>query len=127
MRALPGCAASEIVFASAEFMASFPFWDAGQARYVLGPPLIPAQESHPPATTFNPTFELAYWAFGLETAQRWRQRLGLARHPEWDRVINGLSPLPMRDGLYVNAESAPTTRCRDDPKIANIAMGIRMV
>ena len=34
--------------------------------------------SHPPATTFNPTFELAYWAFGLETAQRWRERLGMA-------------------------------------------------
>ncbi|MEO8337098.1 MAG: glycoside hydrolase family 65 [bacterium] len=99
----------DIVFASAEFMASYPYWDAAARRYVLGPPLIPAQESHPPATTFNPTFELAYWAFGLETAQRWRQRLGLARHPEWDRVIRSLSPMPMRDGLYVNAESAPQT------------------
>ena len=99
----------EIVFASAEFMASFPFWDAETSRYVLGPPLIPAQESHPPATTFNPTFELAYWAFGLETAQQWRERLGLSREPSWDRVLRGLSALPMRDGLYVNAESAPTT------------------
>jgi hypothetical protein len=99
----------DVVFASAEFMASYPFWDAGRARYVLGPPLIPAQESHPPATTFNPTFELAYWAFGLETAQRWRQRLGLAREPAWDRVLRSLSALPMRDGLYVNAESAPNT------------------
>jgi hypothetical protein len=99
----------DIVFASAEFMASYPFWDAARARYVLGPPLIPAQESHPPATTFNPTFELAYWAFGLETAQRWRQRLGLAREPAWDRVLRSLSALPMRDGLYVNAESAPNT------------------
>lgn len=99
----------EIVFASAEFMASYPFWDQATKRYVLGPPLIPAQESHPAATTFNPTFELAYWAFGLETAQRWRQRLGLAREPAWDRVIRSLSPMPMRDGLYVNAESAPQT------------------
>ena len=99
----------EIVFASAEFMASYPFWDAAGKRYVLGPPLIPAQESHPPATTFNPTFELAYWAFGLETAQQWRRRLGLKREPAWDRVLNGLSALPMRDGLYVNTESAPTT------------------
>ena len=99
----------DIVFASAEFMASYPFWDQRTRRYVLGPPLIPAQESHPAATTFNPTFELAYWAFGLETAQRWRQRLGLAREPAWDRVIRSLSAMPMRDGLYVNAESAPTT------------------
>ena len=71
----------EIVFESAEFMASYPFWDAQGKRYVLGPPLIPAQESHPPKTTFNPTFELAYWAFGLETAQRWRARLGLTLDP----------------------------------------------
>ncbi len=96
-----------LVFESAEFMASYPFWDG--TRYVLGPPLIPAQESHPPATTFNSTFELAYWAFGLETAQKWRRRLGLARVPAWDRVLRNLSTLPMRDGLYVNAESAPTT------------------
>ncbi len=99
----------EIVFASAEFMASYAVWDEPGKRYVLGPPLIPAQESHPPATTFNPTFELAYWEFGLETAQRWRARLGLAREPNWDRVLRSLSPLPMRDGLYVNTESAPTT------------------
>ena len=99
----------EMVFETAEFMASYPFWDEAGKRYVLGPPLIPAQESHPPRTTFNPTFELAYWAFGLETAQRWRERLGLAREPAWDRVIRGLSPMPMRDGLYVNAESAPQT------------------
>jgi hypothetical protein len=99
----------EIVFESAEFMASYPFWDAPGNRYVLGPPLIPAQESHPPKTTFNPTFELAYWAFGLDTAQRWRERLGLTRDPRWDTVLRNLSPLPMRDGLYVNAESAPQT------------------
>jgi hypothetical protein len=98
-----------IVFETAEFMASYPFWDEATKRYVLGPPLIPAQESHPPRTTFNPTFELAYWAYGLETAQAWRQRLGLAREPRWDRVLRSLSMLPMRDGLYVNAESAPTT------------------
>jgi hypothetical protein len=98
-----------VVFESAEFMASYPFWEESRRRYVLGPPLIPAQESHPPRTTYNPTFELAYWAFGLETAQAWRERLGLAREPRWDRVLRSLSALPMRDGLYVNAESAPTT------------------
>ncbi len=112
-RARPSAAVLEryrdIVFASAEFMASFPWWDASARRYVLGPPLIPAQEIHPARTTFNPTFELAYWAFGLEAAQRWRERLGLPREADWDRVLRGLSALPMRDGLYVNAESAPDT------------------
>ena len=29
--------------------------------YVLGPPLIPAQEHYDPRTTFNPPYELEYW------------------------------------------------------------------
>lgn len=112
----------EVVFESAAFMASYPFHDPARGRYVLGPPLIPAQESHPARTTYNPTFELAYWAFGLETAQRWRERLGLAREPAWDRVIAGLSALPMRDGLYVTTESEPDTwsdarQRRDHPSL----------
>jgi hypothetical protein len=98
-----------LVFESAEFMASYAVWKADGQRYILGPPLIPAQEIHPPRTTFNPAFELAYWRFGLETAQRWRERLGMAREPRWDRVLDHLSALPSRDGLYVNAESAPGT------------------
>ena len=100
---------SDIVSETATFMASYPYQDNATNRYVLGPPLIPAQESHPPRTTRNPTFELAYWRFGLATAQRWRERLGQPRNPTWDRVLQFLSPLPMRDGLYVNAESAPHT------------------
>lgn len=112
----------EIVHETATFMASYPWWDAAKGRFVLGPPLIPAQEIHPARTTYNPTFELAYWTFGLETAQRWRERAGLAREPAWDRVIRRLSPLPMRDGLYVNAESAPGTwsdaaQRRDHPSL----------
>ncbi|HMB92084.1 MAG TPA: hypothetical protein VKP65_14625 [Rhodothermales bacterium] len=99
----------EVVFETAAFMASYPVQDPATGHYVLGPPLIPAQELHPARTTFNPTFELAYWAFGLETAQRWRERLGLAREPVWERVLRNLAPLPIRDGLYVNAESDPNT------------------
>jgi hypothetical protein len=102
----------ELVFESATFMASYATWREHERRYVLGPPLIPAQEIHPAPTTVNPGFELAYWRFGLETAQRWRERLGLPRDAEWDRVLAHLSPLPARGGLYVNAESAPETFTR---------------
>jgi hypothetical protein len=111
----------DLVFESAEFMASYATWDAVGTRYVLGPPLIPAQEIHPATTTFNPTFELAYWEFGLATAQRWRERLGMPRDSAWDRVLRSLSPLPMRDGLYVNAESSSTftdaAQRRDHPTL----------
>src|SRR5258708_6327441 len=61
---------AEIVFQSANFMASYAFFDTSQKRYVLGPPVIPAQENHPPRETWNPTFELEYWRYGLQTAQR---------------------------------------------------------
>ncbi|VAX23038.1 Polygalacturonase [hydrothermal vent metagenome] len=99
----------ELVFQSAEFMASYAYWDKKSNRYVLGPPLIPAQEKHPAETTMNPTFELAYWAWGLETAQQWRVRLGMGRNEVWQHVLDNLSQLPVKDGLYVNAETAMNT------------------
>lgn len=98
-----------LVFATAELLASWPHREKvrGGERYVLGPPLIPAQENFAPAETFNPTFELEYWRFGLETAQAWRARLGLPRQRAWDRVLAHLSRLPQKDGLYLAAESQP--------------------
>lgn len=98
-----------IVFESAEFMASYAFFDPKRGRYMLGPPLIPAQENHPPRETWNPTFELAYWTYGLQMAQRWRERLGMKRNPDWDRVISRLSSLPVRDGVYLAHENCPQT------------------
>ena len=88
-------------------MASYTWHDTINKRYILGPALIPAQERFPAATTINPPFELAYWYWGLKTAQQWRERLGLERNQEWDAVIEKLSPLPEKDGLYLAAESAP--------------------
>ena len=100
---------SGLVFESAEFMASYAYFDAKSDRYVLGPPLIPAQENHPPLETWNPTFELAYWAFGLRTAQLWRERLGMKRATAWDGVLGKLSPLPVREGVYLAHENCPQT------------------
>ncbi len=113
-----------IVFDSATFMASYAVLEKG--RYVLGPPLIPAQENHPPRETWNPTFELVYWKYGLETAQRWRERLGLKRLADWDQVINGLSSLPVSDGVYLAHENCPQTfsaRNHDHPSMLG-ALGV---
>lgn len=109
-----------IVFETAEFMASFAFFEQKNERYVLGPPVIPAQENHPPRETWNPTFELAYWSKGLQTAQLWRERLGMKRHAGWDTVIAKLSPLPARDGVYLAHENCPQTyteRNQDHPSM----------
>ncbi|WP_233095870.1 glycoside hydrolase family 65 [Alicyclobacillus sp. SO9] len=99
----------EIVFESASFMASFAAWDEKRKRYVLGPPLAPAQEIYDHTITMNSPLELTYWEFGLETAQSWRQRLGLPRDKKWDAVLRNLSPLPTYDGVYVGSEVHPDT------------------
>jgi len=99
----------DIVFATADFMSSYAHWDDKNNRYVLGPPLIPAQEIYKPDSTINPAFELSYWLFGLKTAQKWRERLGLAQSDKWNDVINNLSKLPENNGFYQNAENAQNT------------------
>ena len=98
---------ADLVFETANFMSSFAFYDKKSDRYILGPPLIPAQECFNPITTFNPPFELAYWYWGLSTAQKWRKRLGLAPEKEWEEVLTKLSKLSQSDGIYLAAESAP--------------------
>jgi hypothetical protein len=98
---------SDIVFKTADFMASYAHYDSLNNRYVLGPILIPAQERLPLATTINPPLELAYWYWGLKTALEWRERLNLEPVPKWDAVLEGLPPLAQKDGLYLAAESAP--------------------
>jgi hypothetical protein len=97
----------DVVFATADFMASYAWWDEAAKRYVLGPPLQAAQEQYDKATMFNPTFELVYWRWGLETAQKWRERLGLPREEKWDTVLKSLSALPVAEGKYLFTESTP--------------------
>jgi hypothetical protein len=107
----------EVVFETARFMADFAHWDEQQKRYVLGPPVIPAQENYKYADTWNPTYELCYWYWGLKTAQEWRRRLGLPADDKWNHVMNHLSPLPVRDGIYTAVEPAPYTNLTDHPSM----------
>jgi hypothetical protein len=99
----------ELVFETAEGLASMLEWDDERQRFNLGPPLWIAQEIHDPATSTNPTYELSYWVRGLTIAQHWRERLGMSRNPEWDRRIRHIAALPTRDGKYVALESMPDT------------------
>lgn len=97
----------DLVFATAEFMASYARWDESRQQYILGPALIPAQENFRPEITINPPFELTYWRWALRTAQLWRKRAGLAPNAEWQKVIDKLAPLPVKDGLYIFSENSP--------------------
>lgn len=94
---------------TAAFMYSFATYDKENDRYVLKG-AIPAQETLKAAETVNPPFELSYWHFAMETAQKWRERAGMKRVPEWDTLIAKLSPLAYNeDKLYLAAETATDT------------------
>jgi hypothetical protein len=41
--------------------------------------MVIMSENTKPEITYNPSFELGYWRFGLRTAQVRRERLGLSR------------------------------------------------
>jgi hypothetical protein len=98
----------DVVFESAKFLASFAHLDPKTDRYVLGPPIKNVSESSGANLTQNPTFELAYWYYGLKVAQRWRERLGLAPDPKWADVIAKLAKLPVSpEGFYVEIETFP--------------------
>lgn len=115
----------DIVFETAEFMADYAVWDRETKRYVLGPPVIPAQESYGKlrATIFNPTYELAYWEWALNVAQRWREELGLPRVVKWDDVAKNMSKPTVRDGVYTAIETPPYTVTHDHPSML-CALGV---
>jgi len=97
----------DIVFSTADFLASYAAWDTNTSRYVLGPVLQCAQERFPKDKTLNPTFELTYVRWGLETAQLWRTRLGLPREQKWDDVLRGLARPPVAHDKYLFTETTP--------------------
>jgi len=118
----------DLVLQTAEFLASYLTFDTISGHFILGPPVMPPPEIlrygfdssknnfnyviWPANETYNPSFELAYWDFGLRTAQKWLERLGMPRNKEWDLILNHLSPLPKvkdpvgNDSLYLHAENS---------------------
>jgi hypothetical protein len=98
---------SDVVFESANFLASYAFYDVKTDRYILGPPLKSVNESTAESTTQNPTFELTQWYYGLKVAQDWRVRMGMARDPHWDEVLKKLAHPTIKDNKYLEMETDP--------------------
>jgi len=92
-----------------EFMCALPVRDAKTGRLNLGAPLKTVPENTQAEKTRNPSFELAYWRFGLRIGQSWRERLGLARDPALDSVLEQLAPLSQQNGVYLASETQPDT------------------
>jgi hypothetical protein len=82
---------NDLIQETAKFMFSFATYDAMEGRFVLKG-VIPAQETLRAAETVNPPFELSYWHFAMQIAQKWRERSGMSRNLEWDELIDKLSP-----------------------------------
>ena len=82
-------------------MATFVDFDPARKQYVIGPGINSADEKHLDyAHNLNPTMEVAYWKWALETAQQWRIRLGLAPDPKWPDVIAHIATPIVRNGVY---------------------------
>ncbi len=95
----------KVVIQTADFMASYPYYNKDQDRYILGYPLQVVSENADPRTCYNPTFELSYWRTGLLLAQKWRKRLNMPADPKYAEVLAKLSKLPVKDGLYESWEN----------------------
>lgn len=97
----------EVVFETADFMASYAFKNEQTGKYDLGPWLVNAAENNTSTKeiTINPAFELAYWRYGLDIANQWRKRLGLPENAKWIDVLQNLAPLPVEEGVYVMYEN----------------------
>lgn len=98
---------ADLVEQTGELLAAWPRFDPKDGRYHLGPPIVPVQENHPPLTTVDPAFELEFFRWGLQTAQDWRVRRGLARRADWDKVIAGLAEPAREQGLISPVASDP--------------------
>ncbi|MDZ7607169.1 MAG: hypothetical protein U5K79_16630 [Cyclobacteriaceae bacterium] len=96
----------DLVFESAEFMASFAQFDSTDEKFHLCPPIIPAQERFKATETSDPIFELTYWEWGLKTAQIWKERLGTERNQKWQYVLAKLAPLPQDNDHYLPTHEA---------------------
>ncbi|CAN8103730.1 unnamed protein product [Discula destructiva] len=115
----------EILTGAADFMASFAWHNESTGVYDLGPPMYPVSEKTDPNATINPTFELAYWRFGLDIAIKWKERQGQSAPDEWAHVRDRLAPLPVINDTYPVYEGIPNmwtdnSTTYDHPAMAGI-------
>lgn len=87
-----------ILYETAEHMADYAVKQS-DGLYHLDPVMPPSELGF----THDSVFDLAYWKWGLDTAQTWRERMGLPRIPKWDQVSENLAPLPEQDGVYIRS------------------------
>ncbi|KAF2466517.1 uncharacterized protein BDR25DRAFT_75983 [Lindgomyces ingoldianus] len=91
----------QVLTAAADFMANYAWFNESTKVYDLGPPMYPVSENTNPNQTINPTFELAYWRFGLDIAEKWQLRQNKSIPLNWHFVKENLAPFPVENDVYV--------------------------
>ncbi|KAF2685836.1 hypothetical protein K458DRAFT_417039 [Lentithecium fluviatile CBS 122367] len=109
----------------ADFMVSYAWFNETTKVYDLGPPMYPVSENTNPNQTVNPTFELAYWRFGLDIAEKWQKRQNKPVPATWRNVRDNLAAFPVENDVYVlyegikNMWATPAT-AEDHPGLLGI-------
>ncbi|GHU27454.1 hypothetical protein FACS1894172_15630 [Spirochaetia bacterium] len=99
----------EVIVECTEFMLDFLHWDEKTGRFVLGAPVIPAQERFDPRTVLNPTFEVEYFRYGFQLANTLLRLLGDSPRADFEKAAEKLATPAVRDGLYLAHEQCPET------------------
>ncbi|HUB21950.1 MAG TPA: hypothetical protein VMA97_06040 [Streptosporangiaceae bacterium] len=105
----------ELAEETARFMASFA--EERDGSWHLPAPVVPAQEAYQAQATEDPAFELAYWWWGLEVAQQWRERRGQERNAQWQRIQDGLVRPSTEQGRYRAIATEPYLLRTDHPSL----------
>ncbi|WP_370479758.1 hypothetical protein [Tamlana flava] len=94
---------AEVVEGTAEYMVDFLTLDPETGIYHIQLNMGRGEWGD---TIDNPQV-LAFWHWGINHAQVWRERMGLKRNPSWDKVLTKLVTFPIKNGIYVDNEGEP--------------------
>ncbi|KAI0877090.1 Six-hairpin glycosidase-like protein [Hypoxylon argillaceum] len=115
-----------VLTATADYMASYAWYNETSGRYDLGPPAYGVTENTPPGQTLNPAYEIAYWRYGLDIARKWKQRLRQPVPAKWTSVAAALAPPPQAGGLYAVYEGLDASWWAD-PELASDPRSVIML
>ncbi|KAI1311756.1 Six-hairpin glycosidase-like protein [Xylaria venustula] len=116
----------DVLTATADYMASYAWFNQTSGRYDLGPPAYGVTENTPPEESLNLAYEVAYWRFGLDIARKWKQRLEQPVPSKWTAVAAKLASPPQADGLYTVYEGLNASWW-DDPNLVDDPRSVIML
>ncbi|KAK0380683.1 hypothetical protein CLIM01_01963 [Colletotrichum limetticola] len=119
------------ITSTAQYMASFAWFNNASGKYDLGPPIQGVTENSSPTEISNLAYELAYWQWALNAACNWKKRLEQDCPSAWSRVAENMASPPEYDGLFapwigggVNASWWDNPQLNKDPRSVIMLQGM---